>query len=183
MEYYGSMIKIKVPQNITQHCLDLIERYDFGNVKAVAKGTKQQELTGLIGQCIIAQELGLPLVEGGQGFDGGFDLVYNGLKVDVKTMGRSVDVQPDYVNHFYARQKRFNADAYVFCSYNKNKNELTICGWITKDAFFKKAKFYPKGTRRYQTSGAYFCTRLDMYEIPNTELLDFTTLKEIQNAN
>ena len=73
------MIKIKVPPEITGYCIDLTEKYDFGRIGSVAKGTKQQELTGLIGQCVVAQELGLPLVEGGQGFDGGFDLIWHGL--------------------------------------------------------------------------------------------------------
>jgi hypothetical protein len=110
------------------------------------------------------------------GFDGGFDLIFNGKRIDVKTMGRTVDVKSYYVNNFVSYQKDFNCDIYIFCSLNKLKNILTICGWVTKNELIERALFYDKGTIRKRSNNSQFTLKAPTYEIENNKLNDFREL-------
>ena len=175
------MFSIKVKPEIIQHCKEQIKKYNFGQ-RSVANGTPDQQLTGIIGQSVIMDLFGLGLIDGSTGFDGGVDLVYEGIRMDVKTMGRTTDVRKDYVNNFIALQKSFDTDVYVFCSYNKTKNELTICGWTTKAEFIKKADFFPKGSTRIRSDGTSFKTFADLYEIANKDLIDVDSIEELKNC-
>lgn len=93
---------------------------------------------------------GLGLIDGADGFDNGKDISYKGLVIDVKTMGRTVDVHPD-----------------IYSSLNKRNFELTVCGWISKSELFAKAVKFPKGSIRKRSDGTEFRTFSDLYEISN----------------
>lgn len=172
------MFKIQVSKYIIEHCQKQIQLYNFGQ-RRIANGTPEQQLTGIIGQCAIMEKFGLDLINGADGCDDGQDINYKGLVVDVKTMGRTVDVRPNFVNNFIALQLRFNTDLYIFCSLNKRNNELTVCGWIPKSEFLKKASLYPKGTIRTRTDGTSFRTFADLYEIENHDLIDVNSFNEL----
>jgi hypothetical protein len=173
------MFSIKVRPEIIQHCQQQIKRYNFGQ-RCVANGTPDQQLTGIIGQTVIMEQFDLGFIDGSTGFDGGVDIVYEGIKMDVKTMGRTTDVRKDYVNNFIALQINFDNDVYVFCSFNKTKNELTVCGWTTKADFLKKAHFFPKGSTRTRSYGTTFETFADLYEIANKDLVNVDSINELK---
>ena len=172
------MFKVKVSDRVKAHCQDQIARYNFG-MRSQANGTREQQYTGILGQCTILELLGKELINGADGCDDGEDLNFEGLSIDVKTMGRTTDVRPDFVNNFIALQMKFQTDLYIFCSLNKKNEELTICGWIPKSEFLKKASFFPKGTTRRRTDGTSFQTFADLYEIKNTELYDASSIQEL----
>ena len=69
---------------------------------------------------------------------------------------------------------------YVFCSYHKTKKELTICGWITKEDFVLKRRFYKKGSLRTRSDGSTFKTFSDLYEIDNSDLNKVNSVKELK---
>ena len=173
------MFVVKVKPEIMRHCREQIRKYNFGQ-RSEANGTPDQQLTGIIGQSVIMDLFGLGLVDGSIGCDGGVDIVYEGVKMDVKTMGRTTDVREKYVNSFIALQKSFDTDVYVFCSYNKGKNELTVCGCIAKADFLKKAQFFPKGSIRTRSDGTTFETFADLYEIANKDLVNADSLDELK---
>lgn len=104
------------------------------------------------------------------GFDGGYDLYYKGYKIDVKTMGRTVAVKSNFVNNFVSLQVNFDCDAYIFCSLNKTNNNLTICGWVTKEQLLDRAKYYEKGTIRVRSDNTQFVLQESTYEIENYKL-------------
>ena len=114
------MFKVKVKERIKEYCKDQIARYNFG-MRSQANGTPEQQYTGILGQCTILDLLGKDLINGEDGCDDGEDLNFEGLSVDVKTMGRTTDVRPDFVNNFIALQMRFQTDLYIFCSLNKRE--------------------------------------------------------------
>lgn len=172
------MFKVKVKDKIIQHCTDQISRYNFGQ-RCVANGTPEQQLTGIIGQCVIMDLFGLDLIDGSTGCDDGVDISFKGKSVDVKTMGRTTDVRPYYVNNFLALQIKFNTDLYIFCSLNKTNNVLTICGWLPKEEFKQKASFYPQGTYRTRSDGSKFRTFADLYEIANNDLHNVNSFDEL----
>ena len=121
------MITIKVADDILHHCKKQLESYNFGK-RDTANGTKLQQLTGIIGQSVVMRLFSQGLINGNEGFDNGIDIFYNNLKIDVKTMGRTTDVRSNYTNNFLKLQDYFETELYIFCSYHKIKQELTICG-------------------------------------------------------
>ena len=173
------MFSITVKQDIVLHCKSQLEIYDFGK-RFSANGTKEQQLTGIIGQSAIMDLFGLGYIDGKNGFDNGTDIDYAGLKIDVKTMGRTTEVRDYYVNNFIGLQMYFGTDVYIFCSYNKVSNLLTVCGWITKKDLQEKASFYPKGTMRRRSDGTTFSTFADLYEIANKDLNNVNSFEELK---
>ena len=169
------MFDIQVKNNIIEHCEKQIDKYNFGN-RYTANGNKEQQLTGIIGQCVVMELFQLEYINGNDGFDNGIDIVYTNIfgsiSLDVKTMGRTTSVKPNYTNNFIALQDYFNPKCYIFCSYNKLNKVLTICGWITKQEFINKRRLYPKGTIRERSNGTTFETKADLYEIDVIDLND-----------
>ena len=65
-------------------------------MRSQANGTPVQQYTGILGLHNL-DLLGKDLINGEDGCDDGEDLNFKGLSVDVKTMGRTTDVRPDFV--------------------------------------------------------------------------------------
>ena len=165
------MFTVKVKSEILQHCQRQIDRYNFGQ-RSIANGNREQQLTGIIGQCVVMEMFGQGYIDGATGCDDGTDISVLGYSIDVKTMGRTTDVRPNYVNNFIGLQLKFSTDLFIFCSYHKLKNEVTVCGWIPKADFLQKASFFPKGSTRTRSDGSSFTTFADLYEIRNDLLND-----------
>ena len=97
-------------------------------------------------------------------------LSYKGKTYDVKAMIRKVDVKDSYTNNFPKLQENYNVDGYIFCSINRIKNELTVCGWIRKENWIKNRKLCKKGSDTYRDDGSSFPVKSDNYEIDNKYL-------------
>ena len=173
------MIIIKVSDRIIKHCQQQIDKYNFGQ-RSEANGTKEQQLTGIIGQCVIMEAFNMPLINGADGFDDGIDILYKHNRIDVKTMGRTTDVKPNYVNNFLKAQDHFSTDIYIFCSYHKTKKQLTVCGYIDKDDFIKKRSYFKKGSTRTRADNTTFKTFADMYEIQNSLLNNVNNFEQLK---
>lgn len=173
------MIKIKVGQHIIQHCLAVVARCNFGQ-RGHADGDQVQQLTGIIGQSVVQDLFGIGMVEPGAGYDGGFDFIYNNMRLDVKTMGRTTDVRPYYVNNLFACQINNGADGYIFASYHKITNELTVVGWTTKDRFLAVATLHRAGEMRRAGDGTLFPLKTDTFEIKNADLYQADTVDQLK---
>ena len=173
------MFKVKVNQDIIEYCKNQVDKYNFGK-RSSANGNKEQQLTGIIGQSVVMNLFGLGNVNGEDGFDDGVDILYNNKKIDVKTMGRKSDVKQNYTNNFLKLQDHYSTEIYIFCSYHKTKEELTICGWIEKQDFINKRRYYPKGTERKRFDGTTFETFADLYEIDNKDLNQVNNIDELK---
>jgi len=172
------MFTMAVLQEIIDYCTAQAQRYNFG-LRYTANGTKEQQLTGLIGQSVVMTWFGAGLISGEDGCDGGLDVLYAGRRIDVKTMGRTTAVKPYYTNNFLALQADYKTDVYIFCSYNKLKAELTVCGWVTKQELAAARRYYPRGTLRQRSDGTTFTTFADLYEIDNCALHDVTGVTDL----
>ena len=118
---------------------------------------------------MVRKHLGFPpLIP--NGFDGGYDIEWNGYKVDIKSMERKVNPRLDYVNNFVDVQRNHQADAFMFCSVNTRTKNLWVCGWITKEEFMEKATLYKKGEYRTRADGTSFQLDADNWEIQNNRL-------------
>lgn len=173
------MITYKVPELLESYCIDQVEKFNFGK-RFTANGNKEQQLTGIIGQSIVMLLFDLDLPDGSLGFDNGVDLIYDNKTIDVKTMGRNTDVKPSYTNNFLKLQDYFKTEIYIFCSYNKLKKEVTICGWIDKESFILKRNFYEKGSKRIRFDGTELIIFTDLYEIDNIHLNDVNSIEELK---
>lgn len=174
------MLVIKVTEELIRHCEQQIEKFNFGQ-RNTANGSKEQQLTGIIGQSVVMKLFDFGFVTGEYGFDDGIDFVYNNQKIDVKTMGRTTDVRASYTNNFLKLQDYFQTDLYIFCSYNKIKKEVTICGWIDKENFIQKRRFYPKGSIRKRGDTTQFQTFADLYEIDNKDLNKVVSIESLKD--
>ncbi|MFC4722753.1 hypothetical protein ACFO5O_10495 [Geojedonia litorea] len=173
------MFTVPVENDLIKHCEALIESYNFGQ-RHTANGTKEQQLTGVIGQSVISTLFGLGYVNGATGCDKGIDIIYKNKAIDVKTMGRTTDVKRSYTNNFLKLQDHFKTDIYIFCSYHKIKNELTVCGWISKPEFILKRRYYPKGSTRTRSDQSTFVTFADLYEIDIRDLVPVKNFEDLK---
>ncbi len=173
------MFKVKVTDEVIKHCEEQIAQHNFGQ-RNQANGTPEQQLTGIIGQSVVMNLFGLGNVDGADGFDDGIDLVFNNKKIDVKTMGRTTDVRSDYTNNFLELQDYFQTEVYIFCSYHKTKQEVTVCGWMGKADFVAKRKFFRKGEYRTRADGSRFRTFANLYEIDMVDLKDVSDIEDLK---
>ena len=173
------MFTVAIEHSLIEHCKNILAKHNFGK-RYTANGTKEQQLTGIIGQSVIMNLFNIGYVDGTSGFDNGVDLVYNNKTIDVKTMGRTTRVKANYTNNFLKLQDYFKTDIYIFCSYHKINNVLTVCGWISKADFVKKRRFYPKGSTRTRTDKTIFTTFADLYEIDNVDLNNVNSITDLK---
>jgi len=113
------MFDIHVSNTQKQFAIDLVRRASIG-VGVDASGDFDMQVTGMIGQVVITDYLGLPRPKA-KGSDNGSDIFLFGNNIDIKTMGRNVPMRDNYVHNFMGRQIVFNSQIYLFASYNKKK--------------------------------------------------------------
>lgn len=173
------MFDVQVSPETKDYAAQIVGAGRFGR-RGVADGNREEQVTGLTGQIVITDlfEAERPADTGGS--DGGTDLEFEGVSIDVKTMGRNCRPRLDYVNNFVALQSHFPTDVLLFCSLNKRSDTLTVCGWIRKEEFLRQASFYPKGSTRTRGDGSTFVTRADLYEIANNALHRPATLNQLK---
>lgn len=162
------MITLDIDKNLKIEIWNALLHLSIAN-RGKGDGTQEQQYVGLLGEYTVKSLLGIDHIEL-NGFDGGYDLTINGRKVDIKTMGRTVDPQPHYVNNFIAYQQDFDCDFYIFCSLNKEKSTVTICGYQDKKTLLEVADFFPEGSTRYRDDGTKFKMKAPTYEIKNQDL-------------
>ena len=161
------MIQIELKQSIIDYSKELVDNNNFGQ-RSYDNGNKKEQLIGIVSENTIRNYLGYELIEA-KGFDGGYDIMYKGMRTDIKSMTRKVEPKPYYVNNIFDAQIKNNSEAYIFSSLNVSNKILTICGWITKDEFINKATFYAKGTERIRGKEK-FVLRANNWEIENKDL-------------
>ncbi len=159
---------LDITEELKLKCWNYLQNNNMGN-RHSANGNKEQQFVGLVGE-ILTKNLFNIKHKFTQGFDGGYDFVYKKQKIDIKTMGRTVNVKDYFVHNFIAFQENYNCDLYIFNSLNKKNNKLNICGWITKKDLLNKSMFYKKGTIRKRSNGTSFKMKADTYEIKNYQL-------------
>jgi hypothetical protein len=80
------------------------------------------------------------------GFDGGFDLEYGGLKIEIKTRHSTFKPKDNYEYKVPARQIRYPSKFFIFCNYHTPSEMLYIVGDISKVRFDDRARLVKAGT-------------------------------------
>ena len=172
-----------IPESVLLASLRLSIQSKLGNRNDGSDGNESQQLVGIIGENSIRNMFSLPLMEKRNEHDGGYDITIHGKKIDVKTMGRTVNPKLNFVNNFVLSQSSFNPDAYIFTSINKINLVMTVCGWITSDEMKKNMECFQKGETRNRSDGSRFILKADMGEIPNNKLnYNFKNINELDQS-
>jgi hypothetical protein len=149
------MIDQSITQEQRNYAETLVRDHNFGR-RGVGDGTRHQQFIGMLGQTVIADLFGSPRPKATKSWDGGNDLPFEGLSVDVKTQERSVPpLVEHHVGNFSDLQVNIPSDILLFCSIHRKTGVLTVCGWICKQEFFEKARYYPLGTLRTRSNPDY----------------------------
>ncbi|RLC36720.1 hypothetical protein DRH27_04825 [Candidatus Falkowbacteria bacterium] len=101
---------------------------------------------GFLGETIVADifEQQRPLPKNKK--DEGFDLLYNGAKIDVKVRTGYAIPKEDYYVSFYAKQaKKSKADYLLYLLFNPEKEVFYVAGIMSVKGFLNFAKLYKKG--------------------------------------
>lgn len=170
-------VKLPIPQELKMRVATYLKTTNLGK-RGEFDGTFDNQFTGMVGEVMAYEYLSGKRYEFRKDEDDGVDIGIQGKLIDVKTMLRSVDVRPHFVNNFVASQLKYKADALVFCSINKKTSTLEICGWIAKSDFSLRAILHKKDTERFRDNGTKFKLQVDTYEIGNEQLNDINTLKQ-----
>ncbi len=172
------MFDINVLKEQVEFAQELLKTHNFGN-RGYGDGNYKEQLTGIIGQTVLADLLSQPRPSGEKGFDEGIDFIINGKKVDVKTMTRAVPMRDYFVHNFIGYQLKYDTEYYIFQSYNVTLQIITICGYVSKVEFLQRANFFKKGVLRQRSNGTSFSTKAPFYEIEQTRLNELEKVKDI----
>jgi hypothetical protein len=162
------MICLPIPLELKDICWEYVQNNNIGH-RFDFNGSTEQQYLGLLGENMVRKYYGIPY-SFSEGFDGGHDIILNGYKIDVKTMGRTVDPQPHYANNFVAYQKELDCDILYFTSINKKTSTIFFCGWSWKRDFLNEALYFEQDAIRHRDDGTTFKTLAPLYEISNKNL-------------
>lgn len=138
-------------------------------------GDQLKQLFGMIGQVLICDLLAHERPKNLKGFDGGSDLLWNGLRWDVKCLiGTTPWKARTHAQNLHARQIGYACDGYIFLHYDSAKGEYTLCGYILKHDFLNNALFFKEGAARPRSDGSSMIVKNGgMYEIKGSKLKQF----------
>ena len=118
----------------------------------VRSGNINEQIDGQMGGLVVQDQF--DCIRGTR-TDGG-TLVLHGKKIWVKTKIRGRNDKNDTQsnmkeewahNLFLEQAAQFEFDILLFLNYNKRRNVIQVCGWLTKDEFLKRAILIKAGER------------------------------------
>lgn len=144
-----------------------------GNLKnSITNGERNSQ--GVLGELAVKKYLGINAdIKGTKDYD----FIYNGKKIEVKTMGTNYNPNDTYICSINKNSAFQDCDIYVFCFLNLKTNKLFIYGWCTKKYFYENCYYQPKGE---PVRGLEKGLKEDQYRLKVTNLNKMKELKEIQ---
>ena len=161
------MIEVEVKKEWKQEAKEKAKK--MGVLKhSFMKG--QGNVYGFLGEIVVANYLKAKIENT---YD--YDLVKNGIKVDVKSKRCTSKPKPYYECSVAAYNTKQKCDFYVFTRILESLDTAWICGIIKKNDFFKNACFYKKG---YTDTSNMMTFKEDTYNLKIDELIDLEKLKK-----
>ena len=174
------MKHFKVSQELIDYCNKAVDKNNLGlREDQKTNGKRRHQFSGLLGENVVRKILGFEYVDGSEGFDGGFDVLFMNKKIDVKTRRKPFEPEPTDYFDIPIIQLNYQNHAYIFCSHNFKEDIVSIVGWIYKDDFVKNATLFKKGTKYTYEDGTTFVARYDSYRIKANKLNKWN--KEYEN--
>ena len=138
------MFNFAIKPEIIAHGQYLVKNCNYG-MRGVDDGKKIDQLIGMVAQSAIMDLLGYELPQISDKPDGGIDIEYSGIKIDIKSTATNHYPKLDYLVNIFEAQKHYNTDVYIFSIVHREQKTITITGWMDKKEFFEVAKYRQKG--------------------------------------
>jgi hypothetical protein len=146
---------------------------------SITKG--RGNLAGYLSEIALSEYLECENISCDEGLDKyDFDLIKNGVKIDVKTKRRTVDPRMFYEVSIAETSKHQKADIYAFTSITFREKRgsgrdrkyfgiksIWLCGFLSKKKYFQAAKHLKAGDID-ESNG--FTVHSDMYNLPISDL-------------
>ena len=126
-------------------------------------------VVGAIGEIIVADS-----IEAKQMNTYDYDLVKDGMRIDVKTKRCNSKPKPFYDCSVALHGTKQDCDAYVFVRILTDLTKAWILGGISKQSFYKEATLYRKGDIDYNNGYTF---KADCYNLPIEDLYEISSLK------
>lgn len=174
------MITLPISEEVIIEATMYVDSRKIGKRKSF-NGNRTNQVVGIVGEFIISDLLGIDRPNS-TGFDGGWDITISEKKIDVKTVGRTVEPKLHYHSNVIDAQMHFSATHFLFCSLNKPKRTFTICGYISKEDFKKKAAYYKKGETMTRPNGEILTLNAAGYFIENRNLIQIDSIADLKEV-
>lgn len=174
------MITIPIDEQTIIDATIYVDKSKIGKRRSF-NGNRTNQVVGMTGEFIIADLLGFERPKRKDGFDGGWDIQIGQKLIDIKTVGRTSNARLDYDSNVIEAQMHFKATHFLFCSLNKTKRLFTIVGFISKEDFKAKSKFYKKGDEFTRVNGDKMILNASGYFIKNEELIQVDSIAELKD--
>ena len=152
------------------------ERYGRGRDNFAGDHVKRY--AGLLAEVIIADAIGLER-RAPEGDDGGMDLEWANLRVDIKATVRNTPPRPEWPSNLRAAQAlRAGTHAFIFCALHREARALTVMGFLEKRDL-QHGWYCKRGEKRTRTDGTRFTCHEDMYEVPTAAMTPIGTIQDL----
>lgn len=165
------MFDTKINNDQKLYAWKLVNKTNFGR-RGYGDGDINAQYTGILGEVVMADIIGVERPTGKNGSDNGIDFVVFGKNVDLKTMGRHCPVKPFFTNNLRPYQvsaPNCLTDAYLFSSINKDTSIMTFVGYFRKDHITERY-LIPAGAIRQRGKSEPLVNEYDNYEIDCADL-------------
>ena len=113
------------------------------------KTGKSAYIVGALGEVVVGDYLGVtPHIYNSPDDVYNYDIMYKGIKIEVKSKGVSNPPKPFYDCGVLGYNIKQKCDQYWFVNILKDLSRAFIVGYMPKDEFYKTAKFCEAGTDR-----------------------------------
>lgn len=141
------IVDFSISEDLRQRARLRVSEHRFGGNSFSKFGSEQNRtLIGYLGEEIIRDYLGLKSLDD----DYQYDLVYNGHRIEVKSVSCKFKPRLDYLctvnSHDLSGVHKQQADFYVFTRIINDMSEGWILGFVPCSEFFEKGKFVEKGS-------------------------------------
>lgn len=165
------MFNIQINTEQKEYAWKLVNSTNFGK-RGYDDGRKEDQYTGILGEVVMADVLGMARPDGLGGNDHGIDFRICEKNIDLKTMGRNYPVKDYFTNNLKPHQvsaPNCMTDLYLFSSINKMDSVMTFIGYFKKDNI-EDRHLIPAGTPRPRGKSEPMISLYDNYEIDCCEL-------------
>lgn len=162
-------------QELLQYCTEALQKNSMGQrTDKGTNGNANHQFAGLVCENVVRKLTGYPYNNATSGFDGGWDIVYNDLRTDIKST--ILYQKPTLLDQFHVPkiQLKYNTQAYLFCAYIPNDNIVYTCGYIEKDIFLAISKIVKRGQYHEEPCGRTYTARYTSHYVINNDLKKLT---------
>jgi len=175
------MVQLFIDNWVREYVYELVNADQYDLVQDGTGGSKLNQIMGLLAECQLAVQMGTELPRVNHKADNGCDILYKGIRIDVKCW-KNAHHRPNHQVGVYARQKDYITDVYLFCTM---PDIMALCidvhGWMRKKEFFQKATYREAGMKIIKRDGTMLKLRSADYVVPLLWLVQVNTFTDLYN--